>query len=329
MPTPVGGEVAVPPFDSATALEQLRAELEPEAPGQESWPALAAALGSLPLALHLAAGHCVQIIGRGFLRRLRAKNLALTSATGRSDLPGAQPRALSDTFRLSLDACAERAERRASNGSRVLGAGHAPATGFGESLGAAISGLSTEIFEDMALAAPGCPCSTGCRAERALPSAYIRSWPNCSPPHRQRRGPDPDDRLVCRAPARARRGPGAKVAGNPRGDRRPDRVASAGPADPPGAGRAAGSRYATRVGPSRMGDVLRSDARRGRDRGRTFKYPLDFRAGRHGGGAPDRALTAAEEKRGQDRNRGADREAALAPDLSPTFCRPAANSTRR
>jgi hypothetical protein len=50
-------EVEIAPFDAAVALEQLRAELGPEAPGQDSWPALAAALGCLPLALHLAAGH--------------------------------------------------------------------------------------------------------------------------------------------------------------------------------------------------------------------------------------------------------------------------------
>src|SRR5439155_1568647 len=58
----------------------LRAELGEDAPRQGSWPALVAALGFLPLALHLAAGHLrADHRADAFLRRLRAKNLALTS----------------------------------------------------------------------------------------------------------------------------------------------------------------------------------------------------------------------------------------------------------
>jgi AAA ATPase domain len=45
-------EVPLAPFDERVALEQLRAELGENAPRQESWPALVADLGFLPLALH-------------------------------------------------------------------------------------------------------------------------------------------------------------------------------------------------------------------------------------------------------------------------------------
>jgi tetratricopeptide (TPR) repeat protein len=149
-------EVAVAPFDTATALEQLRAELGPEAPGQESWPALAAALGCLPLALHLAAGHMrVGHRAEAFLRRLRAKNLALTGADPADPTFRARSRALlSNTFELSLDALRREG---GEDGEQWLAAfsalGHAPVTGFGESLGAAISGLVPDGFVDLALAA--------------------------------------------------------------------------------------------------------------------------------------------------------------------------------
>jgi hypothetical protein len=99
-------EVEVTPFDSATALAQLRAELGSAAQGQESWPTLVEALGCLPLALHLAAGHLrANPRPEAFLRRLRAKNLALTDADPADPTSRARSRALlSDTFELSLDA---------------------------------------------------------------------------------------------------------------------------------------------------------------------------------------------------------------------------------
>ena len=49
-------KVELRPFDETGALGRLAAELGEDAPGQRDWPALAAALGFLPLALHLAAG---------------------------------------------------------------------------------------------------------------------------------------------------------------------------------------------------------------------------------------------------------------------------------
>jgi hypothetical protein len=43
-------EVVVSPFNTATALDQLSAELGDAAPDQDRWPSLAEALGRLPLA---------------------------------------------------------------------------------------------------------------------------------------------------------------------------------------------------------------------------------------------------------------------------------------
>jgi hypothetical protein len=149
-------EVVISPFDTATALDQLRAELGDAAPGQEGWPALAEALGCLPLALHLAAGHLRRDYrAEAFLRRLHAKNLAMTGADPADPTFRQRSRALlSESFELSLDAL--RLEGGADGALWLAGfsaLGHAPATGFGESLGAAISGLPREAFEDMVLAA--------------------------------------------------------------------------------------------------------------------------------------------------------------------------------
>jgi TIR domain len=149
-------EVVLSPFDKATALEQLRAELGPATPSQESWPVLAEALGCLPLALHLAAGH-LRADHRvdSFLRRLRAKNLALTGADPADPTFRSRSRALlSETLDLSLDALRREGGAEGEQWLAAFAAlGHAPATGFGESLGTAISGLSTEAFDEMAAAA--------------------------------------------------------------------------------------------------------------------------------------------------------------------------------
>jgi hypothetical protein len=89
-----------------------------------------------------------------FLRRLRAKNLALTGADPADPTFRQRSRALlSDTFELSLEA----RRREGADGKQWLAGfsalGHAPTAGFGKSLGAAISGLAPEVFEDLALAA--------------------------------------------------------------------------------------------------------------------------------------------------------------------------------
>ena len=85
---PVGSRSNSRPFDETTALEQLAAELGADAPGQRDWPALVAALGFLPLALHLAAGYLWEgDSAAAFLDRLRRRGLlAGACQSGRSDL---------------------------------------------------------------------------------------------------------------------------------------------------------------------------------------------------------------------------------------------------
>jgi hypothetical protein len=104
----------------------------------------------------LAAGHLrADRRAEAFLRRLRAKKLALTGADPADPTFRQRSRALlSDTFELSLDALRREG---GTEGERWLAAfsalGHAPAIGFGESLGASISGAPPEVFDDVALAA--------------------------------------------------------------------------------------------------------------------------------------------------------------------------------
>jgi hypothetical protein len=145
------GQVELPPFDEPNALDQLAAELS-EVHDRTSWPALAKTLGYLPLALHLAIGH----LRNGtrpddFLRRLRRRKLALESADPADPVFRDRSRALlSDTFELSLSALEKAGSPDGEAWRAGLAAlGHAPASGFGESLGAAIAGMSSETFLDM------------------------------------------------------------------------------------------------------------------------------------------------------------------------------------
>jgi hypothetical protein len=174
-------EVPLAPFDERTALEQLRAELGEDSPRQESWPALVAALGFLPLALHLAAGHLrADHRADAFLRRLTRENLALTGTDPADPSFRDRSRALlSDTFKLSLAALQREGGAEGDNWLAGFSAlGHAPAAGFGESLGVAISGLTAAPFEDMALAASR--LSLLDRVPQRAPSACTRCWPNSS-----------------------------------------------------------------------------------------------------------------------------------------------------
>ena len=313
-------EVVVAPFDSATALEQLQAELGPEALGQESWSALAAALGSLPLALHLAAGHLrADPRAEVFLRRLRAKNLALTRADPADPTFRARSRVLlSDTFGLSLDALGR--EGRADGEQWLAGfsaLGHAPATGFREGLGAAISGLTAEIFEDMAFAASR--LSLLDRVPRGAGIAF-RLHPLLAELIRPRSDADAaltrmTDWFVAHLPE----------GGEDQGQRwleiqeeiaaLTEWLARVLPTDRVRVERA-GSRYAIRSGPYHAW-VMFCEAMLAGDVSEDERSNILWTLGNvaMSGGAPDRALAAAADKRSQDRNRGADREAALASGL--------------
>ena len=114
------------------------------------------ALGGLPLALHLAAGHLrFGETPESFLALLRGKGLAL-GPVSRAD-PTFRERSrqlLSGTFDLSLEALARAGGEAGAGWRAALNAlGFAPAAGFGESLGAAIAGLSAAEFGDLRRAA--------------------------------------------------------------------------------------------------------------------------------------------------------------------------------
>lgn len=149
------GQVELEPFDETTSLQQMEAELN--SPRRESWPHLAAALGYLPLALHLAAGYLrFGQSAEAFLRRLRSKKMALEHIDPADPTFRERSRALlSDTFEQSLRALQRQGRAEGSEvwltGFSALG--HAPAAGFGISFGAAVAGLTPEAFEEMLLAA--------------------------------------------------------------------------------------------------------------------------------------------------------------------------------
>ena len=308
------------PFEAATSLQQLDAELGPDAPDRASWPALAEALGHLPLALHLAAGYLqTGQSAAAFMRRLRDKNLALTSDDPADPTFLQRSRALlSETFDLSLEAL--RREGGAEGDAWLAGfaaLGHAPASGFGASLGGAISGLSPDMFEDMTSAAARLsliervPRGAGNafrlhpllaellrpRAEREAAFARMTEW------------------FVARLPQ----------GGDDQGSRWQEVhdeiaaliewLAQSPPADRVRVERA-GNWYAMINGPyhawlrfcdeSLTGEIDKA-ARS------NFLWTLGHVALR--AGLPDRALAAAEQQRDLDRKRGAERDAALAAGL--------------
>ncbi|PWV58850.1 metallophosphoesterase [Plasticicumulans acidivorans] len=136
------------------AVEQLRQELGTVSVVAADLERLAQALGCLPLALHLAASHLR--LGRsvdGFLHELDQSRLQLASR-----VPGERrdPRQVSlhATFQISLELLRERLGARAADylpGLQALG--HAPAGGVLAELGAAISGLTEEDFEQLCVEA--------------------------------------------------------------------------------------------------------------------------------------------------------------------------------
>jgi len=148
--------VRLAPFDEETALRQLWGELgwEPVKSEENDHRELVQVLGYLPLALHLAAGHLRS--GRsapGFLRTLRQRQLALTPADRIELAVGvfeAARRVLATSFSLSLELFREETGPEAD---RLLAGlhslGHAPLSGFGRSLGAAIAGLQEDDFEEL------------------------------------------------------------------------------------------------------------------------------------------------------------------------------------
>jgi serine/threonine protein kinase/tetratricopeptide (TPR) repeat protein len=146
-------------LDEETALRQLWSELgwQPATAEEGIYRELVRDLGHLPLALHLASGHLRS--GRsvtGFLRLLRKRRLDLTPAERAELLDGASEGArkvLATSFALSVDLLREQAGAESPTAQALLAGlralGHAPLSGFGRSLGAALAGLGEEDFEEL------------------------------------------------------------------------------------------------------------------------------------------------------------------------------------
>jgi len=153
------GAVKLESFDEAAALEQFRQELGASAPEDDALRPLVHALGGLPLALHLAAGYLYSgETAEGFLRLLRRRGLSLEPVNPADPTFRERSRGrLGAVFALSLTGLERAAEAAGQAPSAWLAAfralAHAPAAGFGESLGAAIAGLDIEEFADLARAA--------------------------------------------------------------------------------------------------------------------------------------------------------------------------------
>lgn len=149
----VWARIVVNTLDEEKAIELLQKEAGPEAAlALEDKKSLARELGYLPLALHLAAGHLrAKVSVELFLRRLRDRTNPLGIGPRNLLLDKGDKRGiLSSTFALSLDllkkACNENGETWIQSFATL---GHAPASGVGMSLGAAMAGLSEDDFEDL------------------------------------------------------------------------------------------------------------------------------------------------------------------------------------
>jgi serine/threonine protein kinase/tetratricopeptide (TPR) repeat protein len=149
-------QIRIGTFDEETALSQLWSELGwgPAEPEDANYRELVRSLGSLPLAVHLAAGHLRS--GRsvtGFLRMLRQRRLALTPADRAELAVGVSEDArkvLATSFSISFEILQEEIGPESDwLCAGLLALGHAPLSGFGRSLGAAMAGLSDDDFEEL------------------------------------------------------------------------------------------------------------------------------------------------------------------------------------
>jgi calcineurin-like phosphoesterase family protein len=146
-------QIVIDTLDEETSIELLQQEAGASvALALDDKKKLARELGYLPLALHLAAGHLrAGVSVELFLRRLRDRKNLLGLGPRNLLLDKADKRGiLSSTFALSLDllkqACEENGETWLKSFATL---GHAPASGVGKSLGAAMAGLSEDDFEDL------------------------------------------------------------------------------------------------------------------------------------------------------------------------------------
>jgi hypothetical protein len=152
-------QVDVAVFAPAQSLELLEQQMGQPIATEErpAFTRLAAALGHLPLALSLAADYLREgYTPDAFLELLRAQDFDVAPLDpAHSALLGDQARAIvGRAFELSIGmlrcALGKDAERMIAG---FLALGHAPAAGFGVSLGAAIAGLGERDFLRMATTA--------------------------------------------------------------------------------------------------------------------------------------------------------------------------------
>jgi predicted MPP superfamily phosphohydrolase len=151
-------QVTVEPVDTQTALLQLEKEHRPpRADERQAYVRLVEKLGGLPLAVSLAAAYLRD--GQtpdGFGQLLSEKMLALEPPDpARVVLAGGPSRViLAASFELSLSLLEHHlGEDAVPLLAGFFALGHAPAAGFGRSLGAAISGLSEARFGQLVAAA--------------------------------------------------------------------------------------------------------------------------------------------------------------------------------
>jgi NB-ARC domain len=133
------------------SLAMLHAELGKDAPAENDLRELATEVGGLPLALHLAAGYL-----RGgystsrFLGRLQSSKLGLKLVDPADPLWRTRSQGIvSLSFEISKEIFLSSAKEEGREWHAALAAlGWATTTGFGPELGAAISGLTPDDFEE-------------------------------------------------------------------------------------------------------------------------------------------------------------------------------------
>lgn len=146
--------ISVAPFDEESSLRQLTEEIGDalDDGARQDRRRLARELGHLPLALHLAAGllrdgdYQVDTV-LGYLERKKLDVEPDVPSAGQRD---PARRNLRKTFELSLELLKQRLgpdDARLSEAFSALG--HAPPSGFGRSLGAAMAGLDDVDFDTL------------------------------------------------------------------------------------------------------------------------------------------------------------------------------------
>lgn len=146
--------IKLQPLSEEEALEQLERELwgQERKPSVQDGRRLVRALGYLPLATRIAAGHLRA--GRsidGFLRQLERSGLSLEMWDPRGEDASERARqVLSTSFGISLEAF----KKEVGSSAQILvpalhNLGWAPLGGFGPSLGMAITGLDELDFEEL------------------------------------------------------------------------------------------------------------------------------------------------------------------------------------